>query len=208
MLIKTIATGVTETFQTNYLGTYLLLVGLSDVTDNLVVKVVPMGDGVLVDLDSAGVDAIGTWKLTGDPGNYRRVIPLADGLVPAKVVDITITNGSAADLSVYMPVTKKGSLYVQCVQQTILANSQAIFTDFSALFLNAMVLQLGQITVDWRDGSSHTFSPAELQQFSMFFQYVLATILDNTDGSVRKVTIIPTTTLKVQLIRYRKIGIL
>lgn len=207
MLIRTIGIGATETFQTNYLGTYLLLVG-QGINANTIVKVVPMGDGVLVDLDEAGVDAVGVWKLIGDVGNDHRIIPLADGLVPNKVVDITITNGSAATLNVYMPVTKKGSMYIQCVQQTILANSQAIFQDFSALFLNAMTLELGQITVDWRDGSSHTFSPTELIQFSLMFQETLANVLDNTDGRVRKVTIIPTTDLKVQLVRYRKIGAL
>lgn len=208
MLIKTVGIGATETFQTNYLGTYLLLVGAGTLTGNTVVKVVPMGDGVLVDLDEDGVDAVGVWKLIGAASGQRRVIPLSDGLVPGKVVDITITNGSAATLNVYMPVTKIGTMYVQCVQQTILANSQAIFKDFSGLFLNAMTLELGQITVDWRDGSSHTFSPNELIQFSMFFQQTLANVLDNTDGRVRKVTIIPTADLKVQLVRYRKIAAL
>lgn len=206
MLIRTIGIGATETFQTNYLGTYLFMDGTA-LGSNIVVKVVPMGDGVLVDLDEDGVDAIGQWKLLINSAN-RRIIPLADGLVPSKVVDITITNGTAATLAVYMPVTKKGTMYIQCVQQTILANSQAIFKDFSALFLNAMVAELGQITVDWRDGSSHTFSPAELILFSSFFQSTSANILDNTDGRVRKVTIIPTTDLKVQLVRYRKIGAL
>jgi hypothetical protein len=208
MLIKTIGIGATETFQTNYLGTYLLLVSTGDIGSNTIVKVVPMGDGVLVDLDEAGVDAIGVWKLIGADNNRRRVIPLADGLVPNKVVDITITNGGAATMDVYMPVTKKGTMYIQCVQQTILANSQAIFKDFSALFLNAMTGENGQITVDWRDGSSHTFSPQELIQFSMFFQDTLANVLDNLGGNVRKVTIIPTADLKVQLVRYRKVGAL
>lgn len=207
MLIKTIGIGATETFQVNYLGTYLLIVGTGLAT-NTVVKVVPMGDGVLVDLDEAGVDAIGVWKLIGDAGADRRVIPLADGLVPNKVVDITITNGSAATCNVYMPVTKKGSMYIQNVQQTILANSQAVFKDFSAMFVDAMLLEAGQLTVDWRDGSSHTFSPTELQQFSMFFQETLNKVLDNTDGRIRKVTIIPTGDIKVQLVRYRKIGAL
>lgn len=208
MLIRTIGIGATETFQTNYLGTYLMLVTATNPFLNMGVKVVPMGDGVLVDLDDDGVNAIGVWKLIGDPSNFRRVIPLADGLIPNKVVDITITNGGLSVVDVYMPVTKKGSLYIQCVQQTILANSQAVFTDFSALFVDAMLAQDGQLTVDWRDGSSHTFSPAELEQFSMFFQLELKKVLDNTDGRIRKVTIIPTTSLKVQLIRYRKVGAL
>lgn len=208
MLLRTIGIGATETFQTNYLGTYLLVLGPA-LTGNIVVKVVPMGDGVLVDLDEDGVDAVGRWKILGaDGSDARRLIPLSDGLVANKVVDITITNGAAATINVYMPVMGRGTMYVQSIQQTILANSQAVFKDFSALFLEAMTLENGQITVDWRDGSSHTFSPSELRIMVSYDQQVVYNLLENLSAKVRKVTIIPTADLKVQLTRYRKIGAL
>jgi len=203
MLIKQIAASTAETFQTNYLGNYLVAQGIGI---DFAAKVVPMGDGVLMDLDNLGVADVGQWRQIGGAGSDKRILPVADGLVPDKVVDITIDNQSISPLNVYMPVLGRGTTYVQCIQQTILANSQAIFRDFSALFLNLMLLEAGQITVDWADGTSHTFSPNELLQLCLFLQQQQTTIIDNMSRNVRKVTIIPDIELKVQLVRYRSIG--
>ena len=210
MLLREIPAGETVTFQTNYLGSFLLL-RTSDNADIAVqqVKVVPLGDGVLCDLDQAGVNAIGVSRMISTFGaftnNNMRIIPLADGVIPRKVTDITIQNVGVAPVYVYMPVTGKGTTYIQTMQQTVLENSQSIFTDFFSL-IPEDVSNNDRFTVDWEDGSSHTFDGWELNIMSAYLQDVQKPIIDNADGIIKKVTVITSATKKMYLNRFKPIG--
>jgi len=179
-----------------------------DIAALVTAKVTAMGDGVLSDLDGVGTDSIGKYNFFGNDSEAQRclIIPLADGLIPNKVIDIEITNGLADTLSVYMPVLKRGSLYVQNLQQTILANSQSVFENFTALFLDTLDGVGNQITIDWSDGTSHTFDNSEIGTLNYFFQSNNKTVINNDDGRIKKVTVIPNADKVIYLQRFRKVA--
>jgi len=204
MKLHTVAPNTTDTFQANYVGTYLICRSNS-IADLGAIKVTPLGDGVLLDLDKGGAATIGQYLRIGAHTNIR-IFPLTDGIYPQKITDITIENtGSSNSIDVYMPVLGQGSTYIKTMSQTMLANSQVVFDDFTALFLPN--LDPGdQVTVDWEDGSSHTFDPLEAYALSGFAQMNASQYIDNRDGRVKKVTVIPGTTQSAYLIRYMPFG--
>jgi hypothetical protein len=199
MLLKTIAAGATTTFQTNYLGNQLMLKSSADII--AAVKVVPLGDGVLLDLDAAGVEDVGKADFINPGSHLVKILTLSDGLVAAKVVDITVQNTGTADLEIYMPVFQKGSMYVQTMQQTVLAASQSVFSDFEKMFM-PLLKENDRITVDFADGASHTFDGNELALLTYVQQTDEMCMIDNSDGVVKKVTIIPNTDSRVYLTRF------
>ena len=210
MLLKTIAAGETVTFQSNYVGAFIALFGQGS-TDIQIdkVKVVPLGDGVLCDLDAAGVNAVGVNKLISSFANFQynnvRIVTLADGVVPQKVTDITISNGGTDDVKVYMPVYGKATTYVRTVMQTILAQSQSTFMDFASLHL-PQSSDDDTITVDYDDGANHTFGGSELMVMSSYFQDNQKATIMNDIGAIKKVTVIPAAEQIAYLTRYDAIG--
>jgi len=214
MLLKHVDAGAVITFQTNYVGQFLVLSGQSnqDIDVNAV-KVTPLGDGVLCDLDKAGVNIVGTNRLISTfaafTNNNLRIIPLADGVIPGKVTDITIDNTDGVGwVKVFMPVMGKGTTYVRTLMQTVLASSQSTFVDFSFLGIDNGPgdNEANQVTVDYEDGGSHTFDLQELISLSSYIQDVNKPIIDNIEGTIRKVTIIPDVDRKVYLQRFDAVG--
>jgi len=213
MLTKVIGAGETVTFQSNYVGQFIVLKTLNN-TDIKVtqLKVVPLGDGVLCDLDEEGVNIMGTQRLVSTYSNFTnndfRIVMLADGVIPGKVTDITITNGGTQNLWVYMPVFGRGTTYVRSLMQTVLASSQSVFRDFSFLGIQREGgdSEATQVSVDYEDGGNHVFSISELLYCSAFIQDVQKPVIDNVDGYVTRVNIIPDVDRKVYLQRYDAIG--
>jgi len=206
MLLKTITAGASLTFQTNYLGNQLMLKCVNAAGEiDAAVKVVPLGDGVLLDLDNAGVTDVGKADFINPGSAQVKILTLSDGLVAAKVVDITVKNDGADDLEVYMPVFQKGSMYVQTMQQTVLAASQSVFTDFEKLFMPLLKAN-DRITVDFADGASHTFDGNELALLTYVQQVDEMCMIDNSDGVVKKVTIISESDSRVYLTRYMAVA--
>jgi len=212
MRVKEVLAGAKATFQLNYVPEYIIVYGhdsLVSLADKVSVKVTPLGDGVICDLDGAGATRISQVRQVGGfiaPDRKMSVIkiPLADGVIPGKVTDYEIDNTSSTDVSIYAPISKKGTMYIQSMQQTLLANSQFIFTDFSVLAFQKLE-ENSQLTVEYEDGASHTYSFLELAVSVIENRLDIKPILDNIAGRVRKATAIPATQQKAYLVRYRKL---
>ena len=101
-----------------------------------------------------------------------------------------------------MPVASKGNAYIQTFQQTILASSQSTFTDFSELHVDAMHDTDSQITIDFIDGSSHTYDKSELWALSSMKQSEWNGTIDNTEQRIRKVVLINPTECKIYSTRF------
>jgi len=207
MLVKTIPAGTTEKFQLNYVPERLLIRAddtNTDIRNLIAVKVTPLGVGVICDLDERGVsiidsiNKIGGIKVAGE--TYTSEIPLADGLVPDRVTDYEIKNGSAKAIHIYAPVSKKATLYVKSMQQTLLANSQVIFDKFA--FLGFSAGGTHQATVDTEDGTSHTYSFTELGLSNQKRSLSGEAVIYNDKGTVKKVTVIPNTQLTGYKLQY------
>jgi hypothetical protein len=198
MVIKEIAAGTTEKFQLNYVPEKLIIVAQNNaetLKEKIKVKVTPLGVGVICDLDEIGVSIVNSFNRIGGETEDGLVmilleVPLADGLVPDRVTDYEIANGSGGIIEIYAPVSKKATLYVKSMQQTLLANSQVVFEKF--LFLGfADTSNDSQATVDTEDGTSHTYSLKELSRNYSKRTTEERAVVYNDKGTIKKVTVIP-----------------
>lgn len=207
MVIGTVASGVgvATTFSLNYVPEYLFYVAATQFTS---IKVTVLGDGVICDLDAAGLSSLGKARQKGNLINGY-MIPLADGLVTGKTVEIVITNSAAVAITLYGVIKEKGSSYVQTMRQNVLASSGIDFTKFSYLSIaNASVTD--SVTVIFQDNTLQKYTTPEMGALLCYYQVVAGTAsdfaFDNFEQNISKVNFIPLATQTCYIMRYAPIG--
>ncbi len=203
MKIGTLAASATTTIPLTWLPQYIYMV-LSTVATAF--KVTVFGDGVISDLDGAGLDTFGQQRLVGQEADAY-TIALANGIVLNRNVEISITNAIAATVDVYGIVREDGDVYVQTLRQQVMAFSGADFTDFAYLgFPSAADTDI--FTVTFEDGTVHTFNRLELTAMMQFTQNVVTGRfdIDNLDGEISKVNFIPGAAQTVYMQRFVPVG--
>lgn len=203
MRIGTIASGVgtVTTFQLAFLPERLRFIAATQLT---AIKVNILGEGVICDLDANGITSIGKMQMMGDVTNGYQ-IPLADGLIPAKNVEITITNSAAVAVDLYAESTNKGGkAYVQCLRSTAFASTPVDLTKFSYLGLQNAAAS-DQIDITYQDGTINKTEFAELPFILALMQNSVATPkgIDNTLGLISKVRFIPNATQIIYIVNIK-----
>jgi hypothetical protein len=203
MQIGTIAAGVgtSTTINLTWLPQFIFWTNAT-VLQSL--KVTVYGDGVIADQDSNGINSLSNIRALGRfTDGYT--FPLADGLIPAKNVEIVATNGVAAAISLYAISMQKGSYYMQSLRQTVLANSGATLTKFAFLgMIGAGATDV--INIDYVDGLSQKVDPAELAPTMAQFNNVVTKSIDNMDGRIKAVYYTPAANVTVNMLRFTKVG--
>lgn len=207
MQIGTLTTGVgvVTTINTTWVPEYIFYVAATQLTG---LKVTVQGDGVITDLDSAGLSALGRIRDISAVTNGW-LIPLADGIVTGKNVTFTFTNSAAQTPAIYGIVRRKGRVYVQCLQQQALANSGLDIMDFGyAAFPNAGATDVFNVT--FADGTVNQFNRAELQAMLTLTEDVQNSSsdysFDNLAQSIKKVNFIPVASQVFYISRFAPIG--
>jgi len=198
--------GVSTTINLNYCPQYLYW-NQANVPQSIKVNIA--GDGVVCDLDSAGINAFNAIRLFGRKTNGF-LIQLANGLVKNKVTDITIVNGVAANIDLFgFSRRDNASVYVQQLRQVLLANSGASIESFGVLALPSLVTA-DVVNVDFRDGLNQRFDTVEVAMLLGFTQNDVngaANIaFDNLDQSIKRVQITPNAQQTAYIMRYAPIG--
>jgi len=210
MLLGTATAGAAQTVITlNFLPEYLLFNATTANAPSLL-RIDIEGDGNLVNLDAAGLNALCAINMPGRvPFNY--MLQLADGLVANKVVTITITNvvGNPAIPLWGRSKHKSGTTYLQMMQFACVANTGREFTKFSYLALPAAVTVNDLILVDYRDGLTQRIDAVEMQADNMLYQNtVVATVqgINNTESRIAKVTFQPVLAQNAYVMRMQPVG--
>jgi hypothetical protein len=198
--IGTLTTGAAsvDTFDLTYVPEFLFYAAGTQLTS---LKVSVLGDGVICDLDGAGLSVVGTLGLFGQVTNGY-IIPLADGLIKGKNVEIITTNSAAQTPVLYGVSNNYGSVYIQSLRSKALANSGAEFTKFAAWACPAIAS--GDIlTVNYVDGFTANHEFAELPALASMTQNdATADILNNFDGNIDSVQFTPAADRTVYTVRY------
>lgn len=204
MLIGTLAASTTTTINLNYLPAYLYFVAATTPTT---FQVNVAGDGVIANLDDDGVDMIGTLNRQNRVSNSF-LIPLADGLIKGKNVDITITNAVAGTVSVYGFSVSPGATYIQHLSQTVYANSGASFDNLAAYMApNAGTTDL--YTVTYRNGTVQQFNRIEMLPILGASQAVVLSnsyVFNNYDQTIRMIQVTPAANQTVYVTRFIPVG--
>jgi len=204
MKIGTLTTGaaVTTVITLNYLPSALYYIAATQLTS---LKVNVAGDGIICDLDTAGLNAVSGIRRYGAVANSY-IIPLADGFVPSKVVEITFVNSAAQTPDIYGYSLKKGMAYIVSRQQKVLASSGANFEKFAHLALSSPTVT-DEINIGFVDG--HVQKVVSVELLGIYTYYSNETdsyCVDNIDGAINYVNLVPSTDRIVYVTRYALIG--
>lgn len=147
-----------------------------------------LGEGVICDLDSAGLTALGRHRKAGLPTNGFE-INLADGKIMNKNVVLTFTNSAAQTPEIYAYGTRYGSGYIVTTRAVIFANQPATFSRFGVLFLPSLAAT-DKVNVTFVDGLTEIMEREDLNFLSGDIQSQVGYLLDNVNGVVDEVAII------------------
>ena len=202
MIIGTIPASATGTINLTYLPEFLFFEVLTAPT---LLRVTALGDGVILDMDNFGLNAInGIDAVTRVNGGF--LVRLSDGLIAGRNIEIVLANAVTGVLTVHGFSTRQGSFYVQYLRQIILANSGQTFRDFSLLALPNLA-EMDTIDINYQDGTSQRFLPVELRQLAGINGYQVAhPVVVNFDGTVKSVTVIPAAQITAVLQRYADVN--
>lgn len=204
MKIGTLTTGAAsvDTFTTQWLPAYLYYIAATQLTS---IKVIVGGDGVLLDLDAAGLNAVSGIRRYGAVANSY-LIPLSDGFVPFKTVEIVTTNSAAQTPALYGFSLQKGSAYIATRRQTVLASSGHTFSDFAQLAVASMATT-DECTVGYADGHVQKYESTELLGvYTLYSNETDSYCFDNLDGMIKYVTLIPAADRVCYVTKFLPIG--
>lgn len=204
MNIGTLTTGagVVTTINLNYLPAYIYYVAATQLTG---IKVTVAGDGVILDLDAGGLSAIEHIRRIGSTANDA-LIPLADGLVPNKVVELVFTNSAAQTPVVSAMSMKKGLAYIVTRRQTVLAASGVKFENFAYIGFST-IGATDELNVEFRDGHLQKFVAADVLAWLSLTQNGVGNYaIDNLEGMIKYIHWIPTANAVAYVMKFVPIG--
>jgi len=204
-LLGTIAggVGVSTTIQLTYLPQYL---GFFVAINPTSIRINVLGDGVTMDLDTAGIVQMNGWETLGLQAT-QVVLPLADGLVKGKNVEITIVNNGVPAFNIHGWSKLASKNYFIYQRQTILANSGVDFSNFALLAVTAPgALDIFNLT--YRSGIVEANATLNEVQFdvSYFQNNVGVFLINNIDQILSGVNIIPSAQRVAYLMKFEPIG--
>lgn len=211
MKIGTIAGGIgtTTTLDLTYLPAMIHFVTATVPT---AVKVNVLGDGVITDLDGAGIAAISRrLRISGVTNGFG--VALASGIVIGKNVQISITNATADAFDLYgyseaYGMAKNNGVYVKSLQQKVFANSGDVFTNFAEMSFPSLTVN-DQLDVTYRSGFIQKMSPADLRWNLSYDAYIGNDVSDfrlPNRAQISQVVFIPALDEQVYIVKYAPIG--
>lgn len=193
----TTGVGIVTTFNLTWVPQYIHFVAGTQITG---LKVSVLGDGVIMDLDAAGLSVLYNIRQYGKVTDGF-TIPLANGLIRGKNVEITATNSAAQTPVLYGVSMAAGSRYIQCLRQTALANSGVEIEKFAYLGIPAIAVT-DVLNITYVDGLTQKVEYAELPAMANVFQSDSLKIIDNVEGMIDNVQFTPSANRTVYVVRY------
>jgi len=218
MFLRRFTTGAAAasyTHQINFLPEFLMffdhnaiapVANPTDIDVPTVLRVSVAGDGIVGDYNADAVRAASELKTQKSPlASGFAIVPLADGIIRNKVVDIDLQFGINTDVSMFAISKNEGTMYLRCLRQTILANSGQDISKFLAFMLSTYA-DADVVTIEYATGVRHTSHVKELIAMENFNTNELdnynTLMVTNLDQSYSKVNYIPSAQRSLFLWRF------
>jgi len=204
MNIGTLTTGagVVTTIDLQYLPAYITYVAATQLTG---LKVNVEGDGVLVDLDAAGLNQISGIRRFGAVANSY-LIPLADGFIPNKVVTLTFTNSAAQTPVISAFALQRGTAYFVSQRLKVLASSGKTLQNFTHLGFTSLAAG-DELQIKFFDGHVQKFVSADLKAwYTLMSNEVDSDCVDNLKGLIDYVNYIPAADTIIYVLKTQRVG--
>jgi hypothetical protein len=186
--------GAAFAFNLNFLPQFLTFNNVVPLTS---LRISTQEDGVLHDLNAAGIAAFtGFMSLGALPAN-NVVIRIATGHIPNKNVTIQGVTSAAGAIAFFINSDNRAPNAVPLKSKIVqvLATTNTEFQKFTALFIPALAAVTDRVTVDYSApmpgtvGHTQIFENQELQALSSYFQQVAGIIINNVNSYIHRVTV-------------------
>lgn len=201
MKIGTLTTGVgvTTSIDLQYVPEKIFFVAATQLTS---FKAEVLGEGVICDLDAAGITAEGKHRMIGNVANGY-MIDLADGVIKGKSLRLTFVNSAAQTPDIYALGDNDGSIYVRTLKATVLLNNNTPIKNFGVLFLPSLAAG-DKVTVTTKDGLVQIWERAGLEAWSGNIQNYPQYQVDNLEGDIDEVQILVAATQTVYITDFKQ----
>lgn len=213
MLLAQIPATTQSTFNTTFVPQFILLRGVNGqaLAGDLTISVNVQGDGVIMNLDPDGVDAmsnINQFLSSASRDTVGRVFQMAEGLVNGKNTFWTIDNQDAAAVNVYgWSKQKLATFWLTYLTQLNLANSGTDYTKFAYIAIPGATAA-DNFSVLYNDGTMNAnITLRELAADNAYFQSTDQFALNNINPArVKLFTYIPSATNRnAYILKYQSI---
>lgn len=202
MLLGTAGASTTTQFNLSYIPQYIDITNIATVTR---LRVTALGDGVILDLDAAGLAATRNTRFQQNiVTTVLNRFFLANGIVKGKNCLVEVVNGVTAS-AVYASsqadntqnvgldgVKRDTTLYFQSVIQKVFANTGTTFKKFGVLCLPSLGVT-DYVQIQFLDGANVRMDQAELRGYMAQFQALDGNAndfkVDNLDSNIDSVTV-------------------
>lgn len=151
-------------------------------------KVEDQGDGVILDLDSAGCTAVKNFMVYGIPTNGH-LFRLADGVRLNRNITVSGVTSAAGTVDFFVSGDNKGISSFTYNKFSILANNPTDVRKFTALFIPSLAAG-DRIYIDYLDGHTQIYEREELAALSGIYQVTTGYVINNVNSYIDKVQII------------------
>lgn len=163
-------------------------------------------EGVLIDLNAAGIAAMRGYMKTGPQAANDQNQWLASGKL-ARNVTISGTTGGAGVINFYARSDNRATDKLPVVPmmsfaQTLNALSPTIFDNFAALFIPTMATLTDFADIEYYDGHTQRWEIEDLIGESSDFQEVAGIIINNHDAKIHRATIRCAAATPVYVLKY------
>ena len=199
MKVLSIAGGATGTVQLNYCPEILMIKAATVPTK---VQVRALGEGVVCDLDGTHLTALSNLRQNLVVGGYF-AIPLADGILKKKNIEIEVTAAATTQTEVYVYSTgEAGENYIVSERNTILANTSQSFSKFFALALSDMPSG-AMVTITYASKETQVFTHADEIKALALENNTEKLVIDNFEQDIKRVDIVTPSQITVSILKLR-----
>jgi len=171
-------------------------------------RVTVSGTQVIVDLDANGMKAIAANRNINDPTATYIKIPLADGLITGKNIQISITCAATADNNdlIFFSRNKNGENLICSIRQKVFQSSSTRLKSFGLLFVDGSTSS-DSYNVTMNDGLVHPWTLDEvlLETYETTNGANTLAIFDNFDLKYKEVELILAADRYVTLVYFQSI---
>lgn len=147
------------------------------------IKIEVLGEGVIVDLDRDGIEAVCQYQMNTAPTDSLKHmnLTLADGIITGKTVVMTFNGNTGTDATdIFARGNNAGTMYITSNKYTILANNNVELSKFLLLFVPNMA-DGDKATCSFVDGTVQIYEPTDLKIESAMVQAIPQMVFDNTE---------------------------
>lgn len=171
-------------------------------------RVTVSGTQVIVDLDANGMKAIAANRNINDPTSTYIKIPLADGLITGKNIQISITCAATSDNNdlIFFSRNKNGENLICSIRQKVFQSSSTRLKSFGLLYVDGSTVA-DSFNVTMNDGLVHPWTLDEvlLETYETTNGANTFAIFDNFDLKYKEVELILAADRYVTLVYFQSI---